>query len=502
MPNPTQPIPAIITIFGAQGDLATRKIIPALGQMYAEGVLHPRSKVIGLGRHALTAEAFADACLQSYQQRLQDLDDAEGLQKASQAQFRQGFIGLFDFVSMDYSDSRGYEQLQQKIADKKQALVETCAEVFYLSTHSELIAPVVQQLHAVGLLQSARVVIEKPIGDCYQSANAINEALMQYLYEEQVFRIDHYLGKEAVQNLLALRLGNSFMESLWNRNHISHIEISAAEEIGIERRGDFYDKTGALRDMVQSHLLQLLSIVAMEAPINRSHDSIRDEKVKVLKSLRHMNEQMIKRDCIRAQYRGSGRSVSFYEERNVASDSTTETFVALKCWIDNWRWSGVPFYLRTGKKMPKRLAEIVIYFRSTPVDIFPIARGYEQSHALVIELNPNDRLSLFLMAKTPGDEPVLKPVELSLDFNAHFGVKPRDAYERLLSDVIKADLTLFLRHDEVSYAWQWVDEILQHWQHMPETLQFYDCNSWGPIGGDNFLNRDGYLWAERLLQQR
>lgn len=481
--------PAIIVVFGVCGDLVTRKIIPAFAKMLNGGRLHPETKIIGIARKPISTAEFRSFCF------------ANIGKKISQDQsFIKNFHNLFEYCQLDFLDNTSYKNLDKLIQKINVQNDSKHIVIHYLSTHSDFFVPICSNLQKNDLLSQSRVVLEKPLGFDENSAQDISKAMSSLLQEQQIFRIDHYLGKEAVQNVLALRLGNSFMESLWNRQHISHIEITAAEKVGVGSRGGFYDKTGVMRDMVQSHLLQLLSIIAMEPPINRHYDSVRDEKVKVLKSLRTMEFNTVLTDSIRGQYQREGETLGYREETNVANDSNTETFVALKCWVDNWRWSNIPFYIRTGKRMPKRLTQIVIYFRSVPITIFPIAKGHEQTQALIIGLNPKNTVSLQLMVKTPGNQQVLRPVKLSLDFNEHFGLKSQSAYERLIGDIIQNDLTLFLRHDEVILAWQWVDKIIQSWQKIPDQIEFYDSHSWGPSNDYDFIRRGGYQWAKTLTK--
>ena len=373
------------------------------------------------------------------------------------------------------------------------------SRVFYLSTSPDLFAGVCQRLAAVKLNQgNSRVVLEKPLGHDLESSNKINDTVGAYFTEQQIYRIDHYLGKEPVQNLLALRFGNTFLEPLWRREWISDVQITVTEQVGVESRAAFYDHTGALRDMVQNHLLQLLCIVAMEPPASINADAVRDEKLKVLRSLKPLDPEGLLTKVVRGQYRAGaaeGKPAEGYlDEPGVAPHSRTETFVALKTEISSWRWAGVPFYLRTGKRMSERLAEIVVNFRKVPHSIF--GRQPMTPNRLVIQLQPNESVRLHLMAKQPGDQMRLRPVYLDLDFKEVFESRSPEAYERLLMDVIRGDLSLFVRRDEQVAAWNWVEPIMEAWENSAEGPKPYTAGTWGPAASSALLSRDGLCWHE------
>jgi glucose-6-phosphate 1-dehydrogenase len=359
-------------------------------------------------------------------------------------------------------------------------------------------------LAAAGLVTpKSRVVLEKPLGLDRASAERINQSVGSMFAEQQIYRIDHYLGKEAVQNLLALRFGNNLFEPLWRRGSIRHVQITIAEQLGVEGRGQFYDQTGALRDMVQNHLLQLVCILAMEPPATSDADSMRDEKLKVLRALRPIVDGDVQTKTVRAQYKAgavNGLPVPGYlEEPGVPAESTTETFVALKAEIDTWRWAGVPFYLRTGKRLQDRLAEIAITFEDVPHSIFERTGTIDRApNRLVIRLQPQESITLTILAKMPGETMRLKPVNLSLDLAGSFKEKPVDAYERLIMDVVKGNLTLFMRRDELDAAWCWIDPIREGWARYDERMKSYVSGSWGPAASSALISRDGFTWHDEL----
>ncbi len=482
------PLPAFdLVIFGGTGDLALRKLLPALYQQCRAGSLPPDARILAAARQKLDRAGY----LAQVHPKVQAFLGAD-----YEASAWQAFSERLHYLSVDASDEASFAGLATFLEAQPQR-----ARVYYLSTAPTFFAAIAAALHGRGLVTPAsRVVLEKPLGHDLASSRAINDAVGRYFAEGQIFRIDHYLGKEPVQNLLALRFGNVLFEPLWRREWVQDVQITVAEQLGAEGRGDFYDQTGALRDMVQNHLLQLLCIVAMEPPPSRDPDALRDEKLKVLRSLRPFGPQDVATKTVRGQYRAGaaeGRPVPGYtEEPGVAAESRTETFVALKAEIDTWRWAGVPFFLRTGKRMQERTAEIVISFRDVPHTIFPDGSRTLAPNRLVIEMQPEETLRLHLAAKQPGDAMALTPVTLDLDFAESFRARRLEAYERLLMDAIRGNLTLFVRRDEQEAAWAWVEPILKAWEGNPERPKPYTSGTWGPAASSALLSRDGLAWHE------
>lgn len=478
-----------LVLFGGTGDLAWRKLMPALFQAFRHGTLPEGGRIIGVGRDDLSDVQYRD------QIRLR-FNSVELAKRPNTEEFTR-FAALLEFVQMDLTQPDDYTRLSTKLAQRQADTV-----VMYVATAPSLFATVCEQLASAGLntLQT-RVVLEKPLGHDLASNRAINETVRQVFDEKQIFRIDHYLGKPAVQNLFALRFGNALFEPLWRREHIANIQITIAEELGVENRGAFYETTGALRDMVQNHALQLLCAIGMEPPINSHADAIRDEKLKVLRSLKPWTPETLVQDVIRGQYSSgtiAGSPVAAYrEEAGVNPRSHTETFVALRTEISNWRWAGVPFYIRTGKRLAGRDARIVVNFRPTPHAIFNSQMG--MANRLVINLQPRDGLELHLLAQGQNNRrnsQTLSPVQLDLDFDKRFGSERVGAYERLLLDVIDGRLNLFVRSDEQEEAWRWVEPILDHWHNDTHGPRLYAAGSWGPSASSAMIARDGFCWAE------
>lgn len=480
-----------LVFFGGTGDLTWRKLMPALFQAWRHGKLPAGGRILAVARDERNHD--------SYREWLKErLAAAEPAKRPTDDEFAQ-FAAIVHYLRMDLSQPADYAALRDWLACR-------CADtvVMYLATSPHLFPVICEQLGKVGLNHpGVRVVLEKPLGHDLTSAQAINRAVSAVFTERQALRIDHYLGKPSVQNLMALRFGNVLFEPLWRRESIANIQITLAESLGVGTRGDFYDRTGALRDMVQNHALQLLTMVAMEPPSSAHADAIRDEKLKVLRSLKPFDESSVTRDVIRGQYRAGaieGQGVPGYlDEAKVPADSSTETFVALRCEIQNWRWAGVPFYLRTGKRLAHRHAEIVVNFRPTPHSIFP---GAQSPNKLVIKLQPDDGLELHLLAAkgsvhTLGSgQEVLSPVSLDLDFDKAFPTERVGAYERMLLDALAGRLNLFVRSDEQEQAWRWVEPILHSWSKDSSGLRTYAAGSWGPAAASALIGRDGYAWAE------
>ena len=482
-----------LVLFGGTGDLAWRKLLPALFQAWRHGLLPPDGRIIGVARDALDDAGYRALIGQR-------LALVEGEKRPSAEQFER-FAALLHYQRMDLSAPADYALLARGLRARGADTV-----VMYLATAPALFTTACVQMGAAGLSTPAtRVVLEKPLGHDLKSNQAINAAVRAVFDERQVFRIDHYLGKPSVQNLLALRFGNALFEPLWRRETVASIEITLAEQLGVEKRGAFYDSTGALRDMVQNHALQLLCAIAMEPPINAHADAIRDEKLKVLRSLAPWSAAALGHDVVRGQYaagRIAGAGARAYcEEDGVAPGSGTETFVALRTEIANWRWAGVPFYLRTGKRLAAQQGHIAINFRPAPHSIYRTPAG--AANRLVIHLQPRDGLALHLFAagqtQYRAAASPLSPVQLDLDFEQRFGTERVGAYERLLLDVIAGRLNLFVRADEQEAAWRWVEPILQAWREAAARGQGplpYAAGSWGPDAASALAARDGHAWMQ------
>jgi glucose-6-phosphate 1-dehydrogenase len=479
-----------LVFFGGTGDLTWRKLMPALFQAFRHGKLPAGGRILAVARDERSDEAYRAFI----QERFSEVEPSK---RPTDEEFAR-FAELLHYRRMDLSRPEDYAGLKQWL-DARGA----DTTVLYLATSPHLFPVICEQLGAAGLnAPHIRVVLEKPLGHDLKSAQEINRAVRSVFREEQAFRIDHYLGKPSVQNLMALRFGNALFEPLWRRESIANIQITLAESLGVGTRGDFYDRTGALRDMVQNHALQLLTMIAMEPPSTSDADAIRDEKLKVLKSLRPFTAESVARDVIRGQYRAGnagGQAVPGYQQEvKVPEGSHCETFVALRTEVQNWRWAGVPFYLRTGKRLASREAQIVVNFREVPHPIFP---GSHRANKLVIKLQPEDGLELHLLAaKGSGTSDALAPVSLDLDFDKAFAAERVGAYERLLLDAIAGRLNLFVRSDEQEQAWRWVEPILHAWEAERsgggEGPRGYAAGSWGPAAASALVARDGYAWSE------
>ncbi|WOI44058.1 glucose-6-phosphate dehydrogenase [Acidovorax sp. BLS4] len=482
-----------LVLFGGTGDLAWRKLLPALFQAFRHGSLPAGGRIIGVARDDLTDAAYRELIASRFAAVVDD-------KRPSAEEFQQ-FAALLQYQRMDLSKPEDYARLAERLGERQADTV-----VMYLATAPGLFTTACEQLGAAGLATpNTRVVLEKPLGHDLESNRAINAAVRTVFNEWQIFRIDHYLGKPSVQNLLALRFGNALFEPLWRRETVASIEITMAEKLGVEKRGAFYDGTGALRDMVQNHALQLLCAIGMEPPINAHADAIRDEKLKVLRSLVPWTPATLARDVVRGQYTAgslSGERVKGYaDEDGVAPGSRTETFVALRTEIANWRWAGVPFYVRTGKRLASHEAHIAINFRPTPHPIYRSPMG--AANRLVIHLQPRDGVALHLFAAGQekrgtrvSEAQALAPVHLDLDFEQRFGTERVGAYERLLLDVIGGRLNLFVRADEQEAAWRWVEPIMQAWRDSDDGPRPYSAGSWGPSAASAMVARDGHTWME------
>jgi glucose-6-phosphate 1-dehydrogenase len=487
-PSPVEPCD--FTVFGGTGDLALRKLLPALYLRDRDGQLPDGFRVIGVSRSDVDDEGYRAMVRDALASHVSapDLDEA----------VVSRLLGRLHHVELDIEDVGAWHLLHARLKDG--AASEDVIRVFYLAVAPGLFGTICEHLDEVGLVtERSRVVLEKPVGSDLASARLINEAVGRVFDESSIFRIDHYLGKESVQNLLVTRFANTFLEPLWNSRWVDHVQITAAETIGVGERGSYYDRSGALRDMVQNHLLQLLCLVAMEPPTYVDRETVRDEKLKVLQALRPMTPELVERDVVAGQYGAGlceGSPARAYADE-VGAESRTETFVALRTEVQNWRWAGVPFYLRTGKRLPERVSEIVVVFKEPPHAMFPHSEGPTEANRLHIRVQPDEGMRLHMTAKEPGPGGIrLHPVSLDLSYAAAFGARSPDAYERLLMDVVRGNPTLFMRRDEVEAAWTWVAPILDHWSRPTHRPRRYPAGTNGPAAATTLLERDGRSWQE------
>ncbi len=479
--------PFDLVLFGGTGDLAMRKLLPAMYFRHHEAQLPEDGRIICIARSDLSTEQFKAQMAESIHSHI-----SKEFDESSWATF----CDRIHYLGIDITVQEQYEKLNQLLAPHPDRV-----RVFYLSTAPGLFSRICRGVADAGLVtDNSRVALEKPLGRDLESAVAINDELADVFNEEQIYRIDHYLGKETVQNLMALRFGNYLFEPIWRREHISDIQITIAEQLGVESRADYYDQTGAMRDMVQNHLLQLLVILAMEPPVSIHPDAVRDEKIKVLRSLKPLVGRDVLDNTVRGQYSGGtvdGKPVTAYREsKGVAPSSFTETFVAIKAEIDSWRWQGVPFFLRTGKSLHERRTEIVVNFRNVPHSIFDMPRV---PNRLIIRLQPEEIIKLQIFAKGRGDEMRLQSVNLDLDFNEAFEKRQMIAYERLLLDIIRGNQTLFNHRDEVTAAWSWIDPIIETWDQYQVEPTPYAAGSWGPPASSALIARNNCGWIEECL---
>ncbi len=471
--------PFDLIVFGGTGDLTYRKLLPALYHRFRDKQIPEEARIVGVSRRALSDAEYREATERALRQHV----SANELEPAILA----AFLERLHYIAVDAKSDAGWDELRTLLADG-----EDRVRAFYLAVDPTLFGTISAQIGAKGLVTPlTRVIIEKPIGHDLASANEVNDAVGCVFDESQIYRIDHYLGKETVQNLMALRFANALFEPLWNAEHIDHVQITVAETLGVEGRGAYYDHSGALRDIVQNHIIQLLCLVAMEPPAHMDADSVRDEKLKVIRALLPIDERNASVATVRGQYRAGnigGASVPSYLSEIEDGESTTETFVAIKADIGNWRWAGVPFYLRTGKRLAARVSEIVIAFKRIPHSIFDTGVGEVHRNQLVIRLQPDEGVKLWLMIKDPGPGGMrLVYVPLDMSFAQAFKVRSPDAYERLILDVIRGNQTLFMRRDEVEAAWKWIDPILEAWSSTAEQPKPYAAGTWGPSASFSLL---------------
>ncbi len=492
---PTYPQVCDFVVFGGTGDLSLRKLLPALYRREVEGQLPADTRIVGVSRSLLDDDAYRSEVRTALAAHV----EAREIDQAAV----ERLIARVHHVSLEFDDGERWHLLHGLLKDRPRAA--EAVRVFYLAVPPSAFGPICAHLDDVGLVdERSRVVMEKPIGHDLASSREVNDAVGRVFAESQIFRIDHYLGKESVQNLLVTRFANTFLEPLWNSRWVDHVQITVAESLGVGDRGPYYDRAGALRDMVQNHLLQLLCLVAMEPPTYVGRETVRDEKLKVLQALKPMSPADVERDTVRGAYAAGlvdGHPVASYADdlggAAPAGGSSTETFVALRTEVQNWRWAGVPFYLRTGKRMPQRTSEIVVVFKHPPHHMFPHAEGQTEANRLHIQVQPDEGMRLHLTAKEPGPGGYrLRPVSLDLSYAAAFGQRSPDAYERLIMDVVKGDATLFMRRDEIEAAWSWAEPVLRHWAQSPERPRRYAAGTPGPTAATMLIERDGRSWQE------
>jgi glucose-6-phosphate 1-dehydrogenase len=492
--------PCAIIIFGATGDLTHRKLLPALYNLALEHPLAPESVIVGVARRPFSDEQF----------RAQALESVNTFSRTRPVlpPVWESFSKRLFYCQAQFTEAGGYEQLKRRLYQIGEERGWTGNRIFYLATPPSFYGAIADLLSATGLAHKGaeqasevwtRIVVEKPFGHDLVSAQRLNAELSKGFDESQIYRIDHYLGKETVQNIMVLRFGNGIFEPIWNRRYVDNVQITVAETLGLGGRGDYYEESGAIRDMVQNHMIQLLTLTAMEPPVTFGADSVRDEKVKVLRAVPPLTPAEIAQDTVRGQY-GSGLIAAtpvpgYRQEPDVNPHSTTETYVALKLSIENWRWAGVPFYLRTGKRLTKRVTEIAIEFKRPPYLLFSGA-GIDQMqpNVLSLRIQPNEGISLRFTAKVPGQEMHLRAVNMDFLYGAAFGAEPPEAYERLLWDCMTGDPTLFTRIDETELAWRLVDSIVQGWAETRAPIDTYEPGTWGPKEVDALIERDGKTW--------
>jgi glucose-6-phosphate 1-dehydrogenase len=496
-------IPCAMVIFGAHGDLTKRKLIPALWALYSEGLLPHNFYVVGMSRTSMTNEEFRVAMRQALADYAPDLPiDDSAWEKFSSALY---------YVPCNFGQAESYSDLAKILSDLDIKHGTDGNHIFYLSTPPSLYSEIVSKLAGANLayhtksrsLVFPRIIIEKPFGHDLPSAENLNQQILQVLDEPQIYRIDHYLGKETVQNIMVLRFANGIFEPLWNREHIDHIQITNAETLGIEGRGAYYEEAGNLRDMIQNHMLQLLSIVAMEPPISLGADDVRDEKAKVLRSVRPIDAKEVSKVAVRGQYGPGwimGQAVPGYrQEKNVAPNSNTNTYTALKLYIDNWRWAGVPFYVRSGKRLSKTMTEIAIHFRKAPHLLFSPMQAIDMDsigpNVLLLRIQPDEGISLRFATKLPGPTTQLRELSMDFRYGTAFGSRTPTAYERLILDCILGDPSLYARNDAVEASWKLIEPVLDHWARMsPTNFPNYEAGSRGPDAADALIASTGHAW--------
>jgi glucose-6-phosphate 1-dehydrogenase len=491
------PQPNTLVIFGATGDLTHRKLLPALYSLFRQRLLPGEINIVGFARREKSTEEF--------RRDVAEAIDKSGPSPQDDNESKERFLQRVDYVQGQYVDPADFHRLYQFLNKNKDGAAMPANTLFYLATPPSQYEPIIKNLGESGLNRNenglwTRCIIEKPFGQDLESARRLNRTATGVFSESQLFRIDHYLGKETVQNLLVLRFANGIFEPIWNRRYVDNIQITVAESIGVEDRGKFYEETGILRDIVQNHILQLLCLVAMEPPSTFIADAVRDEKVKVLRAVKPISESAVGQVSVRGQYAAGSllgeHHVGYLEEEGVSSDSTTETYVALRLELNNWRWAGVPFYVRTAKRLPKRITEIAIQFKDAPLQIFgPDVEEEASPNTLALNIQPDEGISLRFDSKVPGPVNHIRPVSMDFRYGTSFGESPPDAYERLLLDAMLGDSTLFTRNDENEIAWTIMTPILEAWRKSgAKKIPQYAIGTWGPEEAEELIRRDGRKW--------
>ena len=492
--NPNNPV--ALVIFGVTGDLASRKLIPAIYELAQAGKLNDPFHIVGFARRDWTDEQFRAVIRESITKQIEEskisLDILELILSNSH------------YIKSDFNEDRGYLDLKQYLDE-----IGCPNAMFYLATPPDSYLPIVQNIGKFQLSSEdcgwRRIIVEKPYGRDLATAEELDAQVHQSFKEDQIYRIDHYLGKETVQNILVFRFANGIFEPLWNRRYVDHIQITVAETVGVENRAGFYESSGVIRDVFQNHLLQLLTMTAMEAPVAFKPNAVRDEKVKVLQALHGMSEEDVCKNTFRGQY-GSGmiggvRVPAYRDEKGVSPTSITETYMAARVFIDNWRWSGVPFYIRSGKRLPIRMTEIAIQFKQVPLALFnAVHMAYNVPNVLVLNIQPEEGITLTFGAKVPGLIDQVRQVNMDFNYLETFGAEPPEAYQRLLLDALSGDATLFTRKDEVSAAWAFTNDIINGWQGQKiKNIPIYESGTWGPDGADEFIHHDQRIWRNKEI---
>jgi glucose-6-phosphate 1-dehydrogenase len=489
--------PCTVIIFGASGDLTKRKLVPALYRLVQERLLPAEFAIVGLARTEMNSDEFRAAMKEA----IVEFSEAKSVDEDVWNSFAQGLY----YLTADIDNPDDYDKLAELLNQVDKERGTHGNRLFYLSVAPRFYGEAVKQLGEHGLAKPqgtewVRVIVEKPFGTDLDSARALNNELHQYLDESQIYRIDHYLGKETVQNLLVFRFANGIFEPLWNRQYIDHVQITNAEMVGVEGRGGYYETAGVVRDMIQNHVFQVLSLVAMEPPVNLGSEAVRDEKIKAMQAAREFTPERVRAECVRGQYgQGSiaGKPVPGYrQEEGVAPDSSTETFAAIKMYFDNWRWAGVPFYIRSGKRLTKRVTEIAIQFNAAPLPLFGEAMEQITPNQLIIRIQPDEGITLRFAAKVPGQVTNIRDVNMDFRYGASFGIQLAEAYERLLLDCILGESTLYARKDMTERGWELVMPILNEWAATKDKVDFpnYEAGTWGPKASHDLIEKDGRRW--------